>query len=75
MELICKRLLEMEGAHTAIIHKGIITASSAQGLRVRCSLWQFREVRWEAWRDHFPSPPISFLARLRPSGALGWASL
>lgn len=48
MELICKRLLEMEGGHTAIIRKGIITASSAQGLRVRCSLWQFREVRWEA---------------------------
>lgn len=48
MELICKRLLEMEGGHTAIIRKGIITASSAQALCVRCSLWQFREVRWEA---------------------------
>ena len=30
---------------------------------MRCSLWQFREVRWAAWRDHFPSPPISFFGK------------
>ncbi|KAB0397914.1 hypothetical protein E2I00_014536, partial [Balaenoptera physalus] len=33
VELICKRLLEMEGERTAIIRRGIVAASSAQGLR------------------------------------------
>lgn len=74
MELVCKHLLKIEGEQTTVIHKGVMTASCAQGTCVRCSLRQFEEVCWEAWRHHFPFLPISFLARLGPSGALGWAS-